>query len=262
MSVELDSSPGPSRGTVYTGIGVLFIAALAFAAYRFGPPGVVLGLAAGTFILVIASFWSSLRTALGETKLTGADAFAIGSPRVEEEQKRSVLRALKDLEFERSVGKISDEDYKALVGGYRREAKRLLRLLDEASADQRSRAEKLVELRFRELGLEKAPGGGWPEAATGPAGDVASTTAAGAPAAPKPDAAPSADDPRPEASAAGEPSADETAGDGPADETSGDGPADETSGDGPANETSGDEPADETSGGERAEKAPVKEEAT
>jgi hypothetical protein len=94
---------------------------------------------------------------LGETRLTGADAYALGAPRVEEEQKRAVLRALKDLEFERSVGKISDDDYKELVVSYRKEAKRLLRLLDEASADQRARAEKIVEERFAQLGLGPIP---------------------------------------------------------------------------------------------------------
>ena len=91
----------------------------------------ILVLATGALVSVIAVFWASVRTLVGETPLSGADAYALGAPRAEEEQKRAVLRALKDLEFERSVGKISDEDYEALVSKYRAEAKRLLRLLEE-----------------------------------------------------------------------------------------------------------------------------------
>lgn len=138
-------------------IGVLAIAAigLGYAGWRFGAPGVVLGYTALAIVAAIAAFWGSLRTLLGETKLSGADAYAIGAPRVEEEQKRAVLRALKDLEFERSVGKISEEDYKVLVAGYRKEAKRLLRLLDEASVEQRARAEAIVSARLAELGIER-----------------------------------------------------------------------------------------------------------
>ncbi|NUO50273.1 MAG: hypothetical protein HOV80_15570 [Polyangiaceae bacterium] len=138
-------------------IGALAIAAigLGYAGWRFGAPGVVLGYTALAIVAAIGAFWGSLRTLLGETKLSGADAYALGAPRVEEEQKRAVLRALKDLEFERSVGKISEEDYKVLVAGYRKEAKRLLRLLDEATVEQRARAEEIVSARLAELGIER-----------------------------------------------------------------------------------------------------------
>src|SRR5262249_33242273 len=70
-----------------------------------------------------------------------------------EEQKRAVLRALKDLEFERSVGKISEEDYRVLVGQYRAEAKRLLRMLEEDVQPAREAVEALVAKRLRRAGL-------------------------------------------------------------------------------------------------------------
>jgi hypothetical protein len=130
-----------------------------------GAPLAVLVLAGGALLGVIATFWASVRTLLGETPLSGADAYAIAAPRAEEEQKRAVLRALKDLEFERSVGKISDEDYQALVAKYREEAKRLLRLLDEEAAPRRQQVEVMVAKRLWEEGLavgdigyRKAPG--------------------------------------------------------------------------------------------------------
>ncbi|MFO0611325.1 MAG: hypothetical protein U0414_01965 [Polyangiaceae bacterium] len=116
----------------------------------YGPATGVLVLVTAVFCAVIALFWSSLRTLLGETVLQSADAFAIGAPGGEDEQKRAVLRALKDLEFERSVGKISEADYRALVVKLRARAKDLLRQLDAASAENRARAEALLEERLRQ----------------------------------------------------------------------------------------------------------------
>ncbi|HEY4119371.1 MAG TPA: zinc ribbon domain-containing protein [Byssovorax sp.] len=131
-------------------LGTIACAALAGAID--GAPLAVLVLAGGALLTVIAIFWASLRTLLGEAELTGADAYAMAAPRAEEEQKRAVLRALKDLEFEKSVGKISDEDYRDLVARYRAEAKRLLKVLDE-SAPKNERAEALVAARLAKAGF-------------------------------------------------------------------------------------------------------------
>jgi hypothetical protein len=117
-------------------------------------PTALLVAAAGALIAVIAVFWSSLRTLLGETPLSGADAYVFGAPpRVEEEEKRSVLRALKDIEFERNVGKISEEDYEQLRLKYRERAKLLLLAIDEKSKAGRERAETLVQKKLRQAGL-------------------------------------------------------------------------------------------------------------
>ncbi|XXT18728.1 zinc ribbon domain-containing protein [Sorangium sp. So ce429] len=139
-----------------------------------GPPAAILVLAGGALVAVIAIFWASLRVLLGETPLSGADAYALGAPRTEEEQKQSVLRALKDLEFERSVGKISDEDYAELVAKYRAEAKRLLRLLDADAQPRREQVAALVARHLRRAGLQddgdahEAPEQGEEDAASEP----------------------------------------------------------------------------------------------
>jgi hypothetical protein len=122
-----------------------------------GAPAVVLVLTTGALVSVIALFWASVRTLVGETPLSGADAYALGAPRAEEEKKRAVLRALKDLEFERSVGKISDEDYHALVAKYRDEGKRLIRALDEDAEPRRQKVEGLVAERLFREGLAESP---------------------------------------------------------------------------------------------------------
>ncbi|MFT3773818.1 MAG: zinc ribbon domain-containing protein [Minicystis sp.] len=135
------------------GIPVATLACAVAAGYAQGAPAVVLVLAGGALVGVIAIFWASIRTLVGETPLSGADAYALGAPRAEEEQKRAVLRALKDLEFERSVGKISEEDYEALVAKYRAEAKRLLRVLDEESQPEREKVEEILLERLQQAGL-------------------------------------------------------------------------------------------------------------
>ena len=76
-------------------------------------------------------------------------------PSAEEERKRAVLRALKDLEYERSVGKVSDADYAELSNQYRTEAKALLRALEEQDKPARERAERLLDKRLRKAGLDK-----------------------------------------------------------------------------------------------------------
>jgi hypothetical protein len=125
-----------------------------------GAAAVVLVLAAGALVSVIAIFWASIRTLVGEAPLSGADAYVLGAPRAEEERKRAVLRALKDLEFERGVGKISEEDYEALVAKYRAEAKRLLRMLEDDAQPGRHKVEVLVMERLFQEGLVEAPEGG------------------------------------------------------------------------------------------------------
>jgi hypothetical protein len=140
------------------GLPVLTLVFAVIAGIQQGAPMVILVLAGGALFAVIAVLWASVRTLVGETPLSGADAYALGAPRVEEEKKRAVLRALKDLEFERSVGKISDEDYQELVDKYRAEAKRLLRMLDAEAQPRRENVEALVNKRLRREGLAALSG--------------------------------------------------------------------------------------------------------
>lgn len=118
--------------------------------------GLAIGIliAAGTTLLIfIGLFWNSLQSLSEESPLTLDDALTLGAPSAEEERKRAVLRALKDLEYERTVGKISEEDYRDLSAHYRAEAKALLRVLDGENAATRERAEKLLRKRLRAEGL-------------------------------------------------------------------------------------------------------------
>ena len=114
--------------------------------------GIGLLVAAGTAMLLgIWGFWSSLNNLSGDAPLTLDEALSLGAPSAEEEQKRAVLRALKDLEYERAVGKISEADYNQLSERYRQDAKRLLRLVDRDLTPERERAERLLEERLAGL---------------------------------------------------------------------------------------------------------------
>ena len=107
----------------------------------YDPGAAILVLAGGALLGVIAVLWASVRTLSGETAITLEEAVLLGAPSSAEEQKRAVLQALKDLDYERSVGKVSDADYEELLRRYRTEAKRLLRAVDEDLAPRRARAE-------------------------------------------------------------------------------------------------------------------------
>ncbi|HEX3849721.1 MAG TPA: zinc ribbon domain-containing protein [Polyangiaceae bacterium] len=119
----------------------------------YGVQLVVLTLAAAALLLVIWLLWSSVQALAGESELTFEEAFSLGTRSAEEEQKRAVLRALKDLEYERSVGKIGEDDYHEYAARYRAEAKRLIQVLDENLAEGRKQVE--VELARR---LARVPG--------------------------------------------------------------------------------------------------------
>jgi hypothetical protein len=113
----------------------------------------LLVLAAGAITLVITLMWSSVQSLTGGTPLGFEEALGMGAPSKVEEEKRSVLRALKDLEYERGVGKISPEDYAELLAKYRADAKRLIQSVDAALGPARQEVEKALEQRLTHAGL-------------------------------------------------------------------------------------------------------------
>ena len=120
--------------------------------------GIMLGIELGILVFagvvllsVIFILWSSVQALTGESELSLEEALSLAAPTAEEEQKRAVLRTLKDLEYERSVGKITEEDYKELLATYRARAKRLIQSVDEGSERGRNQAERLLEKRLNAL---------------------------------------------------------------------------------------------------------------
>jgi len=122
-----------------------------------GPAFLVL--AGGMLLGAVMLLWSSLGRLTGESPLTLDEAIGLAAPSAEEERKRAVVRALKDLDYERSVGKISEEDYAELAARYRAEAKALLRSLDTGLAPLRKTAEKKLVARLKAEGISVEPRG-------------------------------------------------------------------------------------------------------
>lgn len=127
---------------------VLVVAAAIMGAVR-GAPGAVLILAGGVLILIIAAFWQSIRVLTGDAPLSLEASLWHGETPGEDEKKQAVLRAIKDLDYERSVGKLSEDDYRELSQRYRAEAKALLRAQDAALAPAREKAEEIIAKKRR-----------------------------------------------------------------------------------------------------------------
>jgi hypothetical protein len=127
--------------------------------FRYGLGTAILVLAGGVLLGVIAILWASVRTLAGDAPITLEEAVALGAPSAAEEQKRAVLQALKDLEYERSVGKVADADYEELLGRYRAEAKRLLRAVDEDLAPLRAKANAYLTEQLGRSDGAALPGG-------------------------------------------------------------------------------------------------------
>jgi hypothetical protein len=135
----------------------LWLAAVFATGFTSGVEPAFLVAAAGVLTGVITLMWSSVQSLTGSTSLGFEEALGMGAPSKVEEQKRAVLRALKDLDFERGVGKISPEDYAELSAKYRAEAKRLMQTLDQALEPAREKVEQQLKRRLERAGIEPEP---------------------------------------------------------------------------------------------------------
>ncbi|HTB77385.1 MAG TPA: zinc-ribbon domain-containing protein [Polyangiaceae bacterium] len=133
----------------------------------------LLVLASGALLGTIALLWASVRTLSGDAPLP-ADLEALAAQHRDvdalAEQKRRVLRALKDLEAERALGKIDEADYEAIAMKYRDEAKALMREMDRNAAPALAEAERIAREYLAAQGLGPAGAGSPAAAVVGPRG--------------------------------------------------------------------------------------------
>ena len=111
-----------------------------------GAPAVVLWFGFSMFTGAVLLFWETLRLVLDPTRSGDAaegedDGAALGAL---EERKRAAVQALRDLEFERSIGRLGEEDHRALEARYREEARAAMRAIDEGIGPWRARAEAML----------------------------------------------------------------------------------------------------------------------
>jgi hypothetical protein len=98
--------------------------------------GVVLAIVA--VIVVALPFLRRPGLSSAEDRLGEPDARERRRLELAEERDRA-LAALKELEFDHRTGKVSDEDYRELVGPLRRQAAEALRALDGRSREREPR---------------------------------------------------------------------------------------------------------------------------
>lgn len=132
--------------SVVTGLGIGLYEWLAAA--RATPSAVFLGLAAAVLVQCLELLYRAARALVDEPPALDRER-ATGRRRKElEREKASLLKALKELEFDHEMGKVSDDDFREIGGQYRARAMRVMRQLDEAGADYRTLVERELKSRL------------------------------------------------------------------------------------------------------------------
>jgi hypothetical protein len=164
VKAELDERR-VARG-VALGLPVVTVAVALLAALTQGAPMAILVLAAGVLLGVIALFWASLRILSGDAalppELEALDATAHAVDGLAS-RKKMLVRALKDLDNERALGKLDDEDHEQLSHTYRGELKDVMSRIDASLAPHRAKAEEAARAYLAKAGAAGAPA---PTAAT------------------------------------------------------------------------------------------------
>jgi hypothetical protein len=145
---------------VSIGLPVVTVLAALVVGTIIGPAMAILVLAAGVLLGVIALFWASLRVLSGDAALSPElEALDAQSHAVDalSSRKRMLVRALKDLDNERALGKLEEDDHEQLTASYRAELKDVLRRIDASLEPHRGKAEGAALAYLQQVGLE--PGG-------------------------------------------------------------------------------------------------------
>ncbi len=114
-------------------------------------PYVIMGVSAVAVFMAITMVWCSFR-GLFRTEQSAAIPLSQDRARLLE-QKHALLVSLKDLAFERDLGKLSEQDYERLEREYRKRALAVLQALDEDIEPFRQQAEALLQVETSRGGV-------------------------------------------------------------------------------------------------------------
>jgi hypothetical protein len=157
---DVDESELALARGVAIGLPLVTVVAAVVVAVAVSAGPALLVLAGGTLLGAIALVWASVRSLGGDAPLAAglaaqADRALPASPL--EEQKSTLLRALKDLEMEHALGKLDDIDYEDVAARYRSEARDVLRQIDLEVEPRRAKAERLAKAYLEKRGAHAAP---------------------------------------------------------------------------------------------------------
>ncbi len=128
-------------------------------AVTLGPAPAVMTVAGIGLLGAIGFFWASVRTLAGDAPLPEdfEELERNGSARLAspaEARKATILLQLKDLERERALGKLNDEDYAELRESYREQAKAAIAEVEAETAAKMSEAEQLAADHLARRGVK------------------------------------------------------------------------------------------------------------
>ena len=139
----------------YWPLFLLFLVVLGGTLYGVAPAILILG--ASFLLLGLILSWMSLGELTSEEPLSLDEALELGAPDHREQEKASVLRALKDLEQEHRFGKTTEAEFSAESARLRHQAKRLLASLDESAKSRRVAVESRLKRIFQKHKAAAAP---------------------------------------------------------------------------------------------------------
>lgn len=136
-----------TRAAGFSFIGVSLIGGL-IVHHLWGFSSLILFAAGMALSGTISLMWASLSRMGQSEEMSLDEALSFSAPSATEEQKRAVLRTLKDLEYELHVGKISQTDFEEVSADVRKKAKALIAQQDEDMDERLKKAEERV-LKFK-----------------------------------------------------------------------------------------------------------------
>lgn len=171
MDSTTEARDGLARYVPWIVAGVALAVAVPVGIYR-GAAAVVLWLAFALLASALLLFWESLRTLVDPSVPVEDDEDEDARLASLEARKNTALRALKDIAFERSIGRLGEDDYKALEVRYRAEARDAMADVDEGMGPWRAKADALLDAAERRATGAEAP----PETSEAPAAQGDATT--------------------------------------------------------------------------------------
>lgn len=116
-------------------VGLVLMGLMAFVGVELDAPTLALALTCAVMIWSLRGMWNivvALTRPQAATLVVEAEAGADHSTLAElREEKRRVLRAIKELEFDHDMGKLSDEDFEEISARYKLRAIEVMRRLDQ-----------------------------------------------------------------------------------------------------------------------------------
>jgi hypothetical protein len=148
------------RASHFFVLASLMAATAAVVASRQSSPAhlVLVSLVIGAAGLAAAGFYRMLSPLVSELSAPAAEAISGRARQVLEREKLLTLRALKDLEFDRSMGRMSQADFDEMTARLRARAVALIKQLDEDGSGYRSLIERELAARLAsQKGAPAAP---------------------------------------------------------------------------------------------------------